>query len=116
MVLVEGVELNAEYIPKSKLVTTWKTLSNEPFPRIKALRLIDEDFDHVIQHRRCFEDDLCEMEEWGRLLSVKGTDACVFNASEEDEADYIILVRKTPYHTLDEILLHELLHIAKGDL
>lgn len=57
-----------------------------------------------------------EIMEWGRVLSTKGTDACVFNAEEADGVDYIILVRKTPYHILDEIILHELGHIARGDL
>jgi hypothetical protein len=26
------------------------------------------------------------------------------------------LVRENPYHTLDEIIVHELSHIARGDL
>jgi hypothetical protein len=60
--------------------------------------------------------DLRDIEEWGRLLSIKGTDACVFNADETQDAEYIILVREKSYHSLEEIILHELSHIAKGDL
>jgi len=116
MVLVEGVKMKAKRIPKNQLVKAWKTLSSKPLPKVKVLKLSDEDFNHVIQHRHCVEDDLREIEEWGRTLSTKGTDACVFNADETEDADYIILVRENPYHSLDEIILHELSHIARGDL
>lgn len=116
MVMVEGVEMKAERIHLNKLVKAWKTLSSEPLPKIKALKLSDEDFDSVIEQRRCIEDDMREIEEWGRVLSTKGTDACVFNADEEEGTQYIILVRKNPFHRIDEIILHELSHIARGDL
>jgi hypothetical protein len=116
MVLVEGIKMNVKRIPKKQLVTAWKTLSSKPFPKVKALKLNDEDFNHVLQHRHCVEDDLREIEEWGRTLSTKGTDACVFNADETKDADYVILVRENPYHTIGEIILHELSHIARGDL
>ena len=33
-----------------------------------------------------------------------------------EDAEYVILVRETPYNRLDEIILHELSHIARGDL
>ena len=116
MVLVEGIEMKAKRIPKKQLVTAWKTLSSKPFPKVKALKLNDDDFNHVVQHRHCPEDELREIEEWGRTLSTKGTDACVFNADETADAEYIILVRENPYHSLGEIILHELSHIARGDL
>ena len=116
MVLVEGVKMKAKRIPKNQLVKAWNTLSSKPLPKVKVLKLSDEDFNHVIQHRHCVEDDLREIEEWGRTLSTKGTDACVFNADETEDADYIILVRENPYRSLDEIILHELSHIARGDL
>ncbi|MGD6852386.1 MAG: hypothetical protein ACQCN6_10045 [Candidatus Bathyarchaeia archaeon] len=116
MVLLEGLEMQAERIPKKQLVAAWKTLSDKPFPNVKMLRLSDNDFNHVLHHRRCLEDDLREIEEWGRVLPAKGTDACIFNNEEDDGADYIILVRKNPYHTLEEIILHELGHIANGDI
>jgi hypothetical protein len=116
MVLVEGLSLQVEVIPRALLLKAWRTLSPEPLPNVKALRLGDDDFNHVLVHRQCLEDDLREIEEWGRILSTKGTDACVFNADEADDADYIILVRRNPYHTLEEILVHELAHIARGDL
>ena len=116
MVLVEGVQINAEHIQKTQLVKAWKTLSSKPLPKIKALKLSDEDFNQVIEQRRCFEDQMREIEEWGRILSTKGTDACVFNADPTDNAQYIILVRANPYHSLNEIIIHELSHIARGDL
>ncbi len=113
---VEGIQLQTEHIPKKLLTEAWKTLSRKPFPKVRMLRLSDEDFNHVLQHRRCLEDDMREIEEWGRVLSTKGTDACIFNAEDTDDVDYIILVRKNPYHSLKEIILHELSHIARGDL
>lgn len=116
MVLVEGLTLKVEQIPSGQLLKAWKTMSTKQMPKVKALRLSDDDFNHVLQHRRCIEDDLREIEEWGRILSTKGTDACVFNADETEGVDYIILVRQNPYHTLDEILAHELTHISRGDL
>ena len=117
MVVVEGLQMNAKRISGQQLSEAWATLSSKPLPKIKALTLSDEDFNRIIDIRRCPEDDLREIEEWGRVLSTKGTDACVFNADQASEgADYVILVRQTPYHTLEEILVHELAHIARGDL
>lgn len=116
MVMVEGVDMKAKRIHGKKLVKAWKTLSSKPLPKIKALRLCDEDFNCVIEQRRCIEDEMREIEEWGRLLSTRGTDACVFNACEEEGAEYVILVREKPFHRIDEIILHELSHIARGDL
>ena len=116
MVLVEGVEIKAKRIHKNKLVKAWKTLSSKPLPKIKALELSDEDFDNVIERKRCPEDNLREIEEWGRILPNKGTDACIFNADDPESAEYIILVRENPYNPLDEIILHELSHVARGDL
>lgn len=116
MGLVEGIKMKTERIPRRHLAAAWKTLSSKPFPKVKALKLSDDDFNHVLQHRHCIEDDFREIEEWGRVLSTKGTDACVFNGDETDDSDYIILVRENPYHSLDEIIVHELLHIARRDL
>jgi len=116
MVLVEGLQMQGQRIPRTQLIAAWKSISKKPLPKIKALILSDDDFNHVLHHRHCLEDELREIEEWGRILSTKGTDACVFNAEETDDTDYIILVRKNPYHTLEEILVHELSHVAKGDL
>ena len=108
--------MNAKPIRKNKLAKAWRTLSSKPLPKIKALRLSDDDFNNVIDQRRCYEDNLREIEEWGRVLSTKGTDACVFNACQNEGADYVILVRQNPFHRIDEIILHELTHIARGDL
>ncbi|MFA7396926.1 MAG: hypothetical protein WC046_00405 [Candidatus Bathyarchaeia archaeon] len=113
---IEGIEMQIEYIPKKRLIAAWKTLSKKPFPKVRMLRLSDNDFNHVLQHRQCIEDDLREIEEWGRVLSIKDTDACIFNAEDTDNMDYIILARKNPYHSLEEIILHELRHIVNGDL
>ena len=108
--------MKTERIPRRHLAAAWKTLSRKPMPKVKALKLSDDDFNRVLQHRHCIEDDFREIEEWGRVLSTKGTDACVFNGDETDDSDYIILVRENPYHSLDEIIVHELSHIARGDL
>ena len=116
MVMVEGVQMKAKPINRSKLVKAWRTLSRKPLPKIKALELSDEDFNHVLEQKRCREDQMRELEEWGRTLSSCDTDACVFNADPEDNAEFVILIRENPYHALDEIIVHELSHIANGDL
>jgi hypothetical protein len=116
MVCVEGFRLKVERVSKKQLVSVWKKLTDKPYPKIKALILTDEDFDHVMEHRRCLEDQLREIEEWGRILPTKGTDACIFNAEDTADADYVILIRQNAYHTLDEIIEHELTHLARGDL
>jgi len=116
MVLVEELEMHGEIIPQRQLVAAWKKLSKKPFPKVKALRLNDEDFNEAIRNRRCFEDDLREIEEWGRVLPTKGTDACIFNAEDTKHVDYVILIRQNPYHSFEEIIRHELAHIARGDL
>jgi hypothetical protein len=116
MVEISGINVKAKVIPKRQLVLAWKELTRKPFPRVKAYRLTDEDFDRVIRLRRCEEDMEREREEWGRVLSTMGTDACVFNAEAPSKAESIIIVRGSPYHSLDEILKHELTHIVRGDL
>ena len=116
VVMVEGMQVKAKRISSNKLVKEWKTLSSKAMPKIKAFRISDEDFNSIVKQRHCFEDDMREIEEWGRLLSTRGTDACVFNASENEDAQYIILVRENPFHPMDKIILHELSHIARGDL
>jgi hypothetical protein len=88
----------------------------KPFPRVKALKLRDADFNRVVTLRRCEEDELRELAEWDTILTTEGTDALVFNVDESTGSDYMILVRENPYHSLEEILEHELAHIAKGDL
>jgi len=66
--------------------------------------------------RRCEEDLEREIEEWNRILTTEGTDACIFNTEESSDAKYMMLIRENPYHSLKEILAHELTHIARGDL
>ena len=116
MVVIEGIKVKAKSIPKPQLVLIWKRLSCEPFPKVKALQLTDNDFDRIIRLRRCEEDELRELEEWSRILPTEGTDACVFNTDASINCEYLILVREKPYHSLKEILAHELSHIARGDL
>jgi hypothetical protein len=113
---IEGLRVRGNLIPEKKLVSTWNRLTEKPFPTVTALQLEDSDFDKIIQLRRCSDDERRELEEWGRLLTARGTDACVFSADDLANSDYIVLVRKHPYHSLDEILEHELHHIVKGDL
>ncbi len=116
MIMIEGIKIKARPIPKKKLISIWKTLSDEPFPKVKALQLDGNDFDRVMQLKRCEEDERRELEEWGRVLTNSGTDACVFNVNEFANTEYVILVRENPYHSLGEILKHELAHVAAGDL
>ncbi len=116
MVYVEGFNIKAKRIPKKHLLQVWQTLTDQPIPKIKALILSDQDFNHIIEHRQCPDDVMREIEEWGRVLSTKGTDACIFNGDHKEKADYIILIRENPYHQLEEIIPHELSHIIRGDL
>jgi hypothetical protein len=113
---VEGLRVRGRVIPEEKLLSLWSRLTEKPFPSVIALQLEDSDFDRIIQLRKCSDDERRELEEWGRLLTARGTDACVFSADEFTDSGYVILVRENPYHTLDEILEHELHHIVKGDL
>ena len=116
MITIEGKSVKARKIPKETLMSAWNLVTKQPFPRAAAFELKDRDFDHVIELMKCAEDERREIEEWGRVLSTRGTDACVYNAEESAEVDYIILIRETLYHSLGEVLKHELSHIARGDL
>jgi len=116
VITIEGIKVKARTIPRKQLASTWKTITSKPLPKVKAFQLDDNDFDHVVQATKCRDDERREMEEWGRILSTRGTDACVFNANEPLDCDYIILIRETPYHKPNKVLEHELSHIARGDL
>jgi len=116
VITIEGIRVNAKAISRKQLVSIWKMQSNKSFPRLKAFQLDDGDFDRVMALRKCWADVGRELIEWGRVLSTRGTDACVFNAEEFVDVDYVILVRENPYHSLKEVLEHELSHIARGDL
>jgi hypothetical protein len=116
MVTIEGIDVKARMIPKKQLVSIWKTLSAKPFPTVKAFQLEDSDFDRVMLVRKCRDDEKREIEEWGRVLSAKGTDACIFNTDKSANVGYIMLIRENPYHDSGEVLKHELSHIARGDL
>jgi hypothetical protein len=116
VITVEGVRFRVRVIPRTQLVSVWQILTNRPLPRVEAFQLENNDFDYVMRLRQNREDEIREKEEWGRVLSIEGTDACIFNADESFDADYVILIRENPYHPLEEVLKHELSHIAKGDL
>ncbi len=116
MITIEGIRVNAKAISKKQLVSIWTMLSNKAFPKVKAFQLDDGDFDRVMALRKCWADVGREMIEWGRVLSTKGTDACVSSAEEFADIDYVILIRTSHYHGFEEILEHELSHIARGDL
>jgi hypothetical protein len=116
MITVEGIKLKTTLVPKKQLLSIWKTLTTTAFPRVKAFQLSDGDFDRVIRLKRCEEDEQRELEEWNTILTTEGTDACVFNADGTSGLDFMILIRENHYHALEEILKHELSHIAKGDL
>lgn len=113
---VRGVRCRGRAVSNRKLITIWRGLTCKPFPRVVAFQLEDPDFDRLLELRSCRENERREMLEWGRVLSAGGTDGCVFNVDEYADVDYVILVRKNPYHEFDEILMHELTHIARGDL
>lgn len=114
--MVEGVPVKGHEISKQRLFSIWKDISDEPLPKVRAFQLQSRDFNNMLRTQKCVDNEIREVWEWGRLLSVKGTDACVFNAEQTGGVDYVILIRVNPYHTLDEILEHELSHIAEGDL
>jgi len=116
MITIEGARVKAKMIPRKKIISIWKTLTKKQFPKVSAFQLEDNDFNYAIELTKCRDDERREIEEWGRVLSARGTDACVFNANESADVDYIILIRKKPYHRLEEVLEHELSHIARGDL
>jgi len=116
MITIEGIKVRAKPLPKRQLISAWRKLTNNPFPKIKALQLKDDDFDRVIRLKRCEEDEHRELEEWNTILTTKGTDACVFNAEKNSGFDYMILVRENHYHPLAIIIEHEFKHIIRGDL
>ena len=116
MIIVNGRRVRTKALPRQRLFSIWKRLAKEPFPRVRAFQLEDNDFDDFVRKTKCRGDERREMEEWGRVLSAKGTDACVYTLDDPSNVEYIILVRENPYHTIEEILEHELSHIAKGDL
>jgi hypothetical protein len=115
-IVIEGVRVRGRAIPRGKLVSIWEELTVQPFPKVMAFQIEDRDFDRLVMLRKCSEDERREILEWGRVLSAQGTDACVFNADESLSVDYLILMREKPYHDFDQVLMHELSHIADGDL
>ena len=116
MVMIEGVSARGHEVPRQKLYNIWKEISFEPFPKVRAFQIRAKEFSEMLRQQKCLENDVREIKEWGRILSISGTDACVFNAEQQGDVDFIILIRNNPYHTLNEILVHELSHIASSDL
>lgn len=116
MVTLEGMNVKAKVVSRREVISAWKGLTIKPFPKVIALRLKDEDFNRYIGQIKCPDDERREIHEWGRILSIKGTDACVYQTAEFVDVEYIILIRENPYHSIAEILKHELSHIVRGDL
>jgi hypothetical protein len=116
VITIERVKFRVRAIPRKLLALIWTTLTDESFPKVKAFQLEDSDFDRAMKLRKCREDERRELMEWGRVLSIGGTDACVLNADEIHGVEYVILIRKSHYHDLKKVLRHELSHIARGDL
>ena len=116
VIAIEGVKFKSRAISRKLLASIWANLSDESFPKVKAFQLNDTDFDRAMKMRTCREDEARELMEWGRILSIRGTDACVFNTDDIPGAEYVILVRKSHYHDFKQVLRHELSHIARGDL
>jgi len=116
LVSIEGIKIEATPISNRQLFSVWKKLTCKPYPKVKAFLLSDYDFDRVIHLRGCEEDELRELEEWNTILTTEGTDACVFNVDDITVSDFMVLIRVNHYHKLEDILKHELSHIARGDL
>jgi len=113
---IEGSEFKTRIVPRKTVISIWKMLTEKPFPRVMVFQLKDNDFDLAIELMRCRDDQIREIQEWGGVLSTEGTDACVFNDDESADFDYVVLIREDPFHSLGEILRHELVHIVRGDL
>jgi hypothetical protein len=109
----EGVKVKAKVISKKKIVSSWKMLTEKPFPKVKAFLLRDGDFDHIVESSKTRDDERRERQEWGRVLSPKGTDAFVCNVDESGDVEYLILIRENLYHDLVEVLKHELFHCPR---
>jgi len=116
MITIQGTNVEAKMIPRNTIISVWNLLTKKPFPKVVVFQLKDSDFDNVMKLMKCADDERREIEEWGRVLSTRGIDACVYNADESADVDYIILIREKPYHRIEEVLKHELSHIARGDL
>ena len=99
-------------IPRKIIEDLWrKHFSVKPLPKIIALNLEPEQFQDAI--RRILADDpSCDtrMQEYGEL--VEDLDG----ASFKGRGTYFILRCTTSNLTLEEILLHELQHIFRGDI
>jgi len=116
MITIGGTSVKARAVPRDMIISSWKTLTTKPFPKVAALQLEDKDFNGFIKQTKCADDERREIKEWGRVLPTKGTDVCVYRTAEFAHVDYIILIRESSYHRLGELLKHELSHIVRGDL
>lgn len=116
VIKVAGIRVKAKVVPRKEIVSLWKTLTKRPFPKVKVYQLRDSDFESVVELSKTRDDEKREVLEWGKVLSPEGTDAIVYDPDEFGDVDYLILIRENPYHSLSEVLKHELSHIVKGDL
>jgi Cft2 family RNA processing exonuclease len=119
-VVIEGTRVRGKRIPQKTLRAIWRTLATRRLPRVMALQVTEDAFESALKRMRASDygrvNARREVAEWGQTLSVRGTDACVFNTHECPGVDYVLLVRDKPYHRLGDVLKHELAHIARGDL
>jgi len=116
VIAVAGLRVRARVVPKKEIVSLWKALSKEAFPKVRVYQVGDSDFESVVELSKTRDDEKRELKEWGRILSPESTDAIVFDTDESPDVDYVILIRENPYHSLPQVVKHELSHIAKGDL
>lgn len=116
VITVAGLSVKATMVPKKEVVSLWKTLSKKVFPRVRVYQIEDADFESIVELSKTRDDEKRELKEWGRVLPPEGTDAIVFDTDDFPDVDYVILIRENPYHSLTQIVKHELSHIAKGDL
>ena len=68
----EGMRVRGEVIPGNRLVSIWNTLTTKPFPKVAAFQLEERDFEHILKSRRCREDEIREVQEWGRTVVGQG--------------------------------------------
>ncbi len=116
IITVAGIKVKAKVIPKKEIVHLWQMLTKKRFPRVRVYQIGDGDFESIVELSKTQDDEKRELKEWGRILPPEGTDAIVYDTDEFPGVDYVILIRETPYHSLPQVVKHELSHIARGDL
>jgi len=92
-----------------------ENIERQAFAKVKAFRLSDDDFNRVLQHRHCIEDDFGKLRSGGGFFQLRAR--CLrFNGDENDDAEFVILVRGKLLSHFRRNYVHELSHIARWDL